>query len=259
MPIPAPLTKDLPGTTIVYVDEGGSFRVIQFDATLRDTHQGSAEASFHPLDINASVTDHVRASPRGLSLEVEVTNTPLIPIAGAAQSDLLIDMTSKAFSYGNASTGSSTFVPIVGPISTPPRVELGTFSSVNDSRKAKPWQYAQPFDRVKEVWEALDKLRDSGTPVQVTTRIHTYEEMVIVNVTAPHGPEDAIVFGIDLVEIRRAESVTIQVEPRVEEKKAQKKKDTGSQATYEPSDQKQSAARVTLQKLADAAVGGGLL
>jgi len=250
----------LPGTTIHYVDSAGTLRIIAFDATFRDVHQGAAEASFHPLDVNANVTDHVRSSPRALSIECEVTNTPLIPVAGGRETSLAINSTFRNYtSFAGASGGQSFFVPLVGSQGVPVVVSPAVQSSGTSGESVRTWQYATAFDRVKEVWETLDELRASGTAVQVVTRLKTYKEMVIVNVTAPHGIEDAITFGLDFVEILRADSATIQVDPPVKtsEKRAQKDKDAGTQAGYEPAASKQSGARVTLQALADLGVQGG--
>jgi len=233
--VPNPNTRPK-GSTISYVDDSGALRIIAFDATLRDTHAGAATATEHALDVNAKVTNHVRAESRRLTLEVEVTDTPLIPVNGAANTDLQINRTFRDFTQGaQASVTPGLFVPGFGTVPTPvvsftPAVQTDR----SEPTKARVTTYAGGLSRVREVFTALDSLRESGTAVQVTTRLRTYSEMVITNVGAPHGPEEAVTFTVDLVEIRRASSEIVQVEPRVEEKRAEKKQGTGSQPKYPP-------------------------
>lgn len=242
--VPAPLTRPA-GTTLSYVDGTGQVRIIAFDATLRDQHEGAADVSFHPLDTNALVTDHVRASPRALTLDVEVTNTPLVPFddPNKSTSQLEGDESSRLFtSFASVSGGKGAWVPLVGTIKSNVSFSPASVDKTSTPFKVRTYQYATTFDRVKDVWEALDTLRDQGIAVQVVTRLHTYEEMVISRLSAPHGIEDAIVFGIDLVEIRRAESTTIQVDPPVSERRAEKPKVAGNQPTYEPTPSQESVA-----------------
>lgn len=255
--VPAPLTKPA-GTTLSYVDDAGQMRIIFFDATLRDQHEGAADVSFHPLDTNALVTDHVRASPRALSLEVEVTNTPLVPFEGSGGTETQLNgsRSSRLFtSFASVSGGKGAFVPGAGPIRGNVTFNPATLDASGQPASLRTIQYPTAFDRVKDVWEALDTLRAQGIAVQVVTRLHTYEEMVISRLSAPHGIEDSIVFGIDLVEIRRAESVTIQVDPPVSERRAEKAKTAGNQPTYEPTESKESVARSVRGRLRE---NGGL-
>lgn len=256
--VPAPL-KTLPGTTVSYVDSGGVLRVIAFDATLEDNHEGTATVSKHPLDINAKVANHVRADPRIVTIQVEVTNTPCRPQDGGNGTEQPLSV-SKAFRdftrFAEASVSPGIFVPLAGPVGsqvtfTP--AEMATNAQQADARVLK---FTTEFDRVREVYEALDALRDAGEAVQVVTRLRTYQEAVIVRVGAPHGIADAITFSLAFEEIRRASSETIQVDPPVGEKRAEKTKAAGSQAQYAPPEQKQSAARATLRALADITAGG---
>lgn len=254
--VPAPL-KTLPGSTVSYVDTGGVLRVIAFDATLRDNHEGTATVSKHPLDINAKVANHVRSDPRILTLEVEVTNTPTRPLDGnGADGPISISKTFRDFtSFAQASVSGGIFVPGAGSLGQQASFTPAQHTISSEQIQATTLQFATEFDRVREVYEALDALREEGAVVQVVTRLRTYQEAVIVRVGAPHGIEDAITFSITFEEIRRASSETIEVDPPVGEKRAEKTKAAGSQAQYEPPESKQSTARAGLRAAADLVAG----
>jgi hypothetical protein len=244
MALAVPTTTKQRGSTISYVDDAGALRIIAFDATLRDTHAGAATATEHALDVNAKITNHVRAEARRLTLEVEVTNTPLIPIEGSGSTDLQINRTFKDFTAAQATVTQGVFLPGLGTVPSPiVSFTPGTQTDRSNPTKARVTTYSGGLNRVREVYTALDSLRESGTAVQVVTRLRTYSEMVITNVGTPHGPEDSVTFTVDLVEIRRASSEVVQVEPLVSEKRAEKKQGTGSQPKYEPpAAQKESLA-----------------
>lgn len=251
--VPAPL-KTLPGTTVSYVDSGNVLRVIAFDATLEDNHEGTATVSKHPLDINAKVANHVRSDPRMLTIQVEVTNTPCTPQDGGNGTEQGIPIT-RAFrdftTLAQASVSPGFFVPGAGTVGNQVTFTPAEQGERTEQLEARTLQFSTEFDRVREVYEALDALRDGGEVVQVVTRLRTYQEAVIVRVGAPHGVADAIVFSVTFEEIRRASSETVQVDPPVGEKRAEKTKAAGSQAQYEPPEQKQTTARATLTALAD--------
>lgn len=250
--VPAPL-KTLPGSTVSYVDSAGTLRVIAFDATLMDNHEGTAVVSTHPLDINARVANHVRSNPRQVTLEVEVTNTPVRPLDGnGAEASLAISKTFRDYSkFASASVSGGGFVPLIGSVGFNAQFSPAEQATQSEQLSARTLQFATEFDRVKEVFDALDALRDAGEVVQVVTRLRTYQEAVIVRVGTPHGPADAVTFSLTFEEIRRASSQTVQVDPPVGERRAEKTKAAGAQAQYEPPEQKQSVARVSLQRLAD--------
>lgn len=251
--IPAPLSRP-GGVTIDYVDATGVLRILSFDATLQGVHNAAAEASSAPLDTNAIVTDHVRASPRAFTLDVEVTNTPLIPPEGFGGVDTTVDAPKVFRDYTRFASAFGTagvFVPFAGTVGAQAGATPALVTDAFERDGVRTIQYPTPFNRCKDVFDALETLRRNGTPVRVVSKLATYEEVVIVNLVVTEDPSDAIMIGVDFVEIRRAESQTIRVDPPVAEKRAQKAKASGSQAKYEPSTQTQSTARLGLSALAD--------
>lgn len=243
MPQLAPEKTSTPGGTfITYVDDAGVLRVIAFDATERDNHQGTATASDYALDVNARVTDHVRADARRFSTEVVVTNTPIVPPlghAGAVQSITLAKPFRDFRSFAQVSGNEAGFDLLLGPLqvrdigATQVTAEGAVPEERSERVAAEVLQFATPFDRCKEVFDVLDALRDAGTPVTVHTRLREYREVVILSHNTVHAAEDATTIALDFQQIRRAVSQVIQVSPPVREPRAKKKKEAGAQGTYE--------------------------
>lgn len=50
---------------------------IVLDATISESHTGDVEATDHPVEFGAAITDHLRPKPDMLTLEGLITNTPL--------------------------------------------------------------------------------------------------------------------------------------------------------------------------------------
>jgi hypothetical protein len=55
--------------------------LIAFDATVRLTHGSTVEVTDHPVEDGSTVTDHSRRLPKRLSLDVMVSNDPMIILA----------------------------------------------------------------------------------------------------------------------------------------------------------------------------------
>lgn len=52
--------------------------ILVLDASLSETHAQDAEATDHPVEQGANITDHVRPKPQMLTIEGFVSNTPVI-------------------------------------------------------------------------------------------------------------------------------------------------------------------------------------
>jgi len=50
---------------------------IEFDASVNETHTGSAEATQFPVEEGADITDHIRRLPEELSINVITSNSPI--------------------------------------------------------------------------------------------------------------------------------------------------------------------------------------
>jgi hypothetical protein len=66
-------------TQIFVTDDSGKQRLLlELDAMPREVFDFSQEATEHPIETGADVTDHVRTKPQGLTLDGIVSNTPIM-------------------------------------------------------------------------------------------------------------------------------------------------------------------------------------
>lgn len=52
--------------------------ILEFDASLSETHTGNAEATSHPVETGSDITDHVRRMPEELQINGIVTDDPIV-------------------------------------------------------------------------------------------------------------------------------------------------------------------------------------
>jgi hypothetical protein len=263
--------------TIRYEVDGVT-NVIFFDATMSEQHEGLAEVTEHEIERGADLADHVKPLRPSLALEVMISNTP-IPnrgygpegrLVGAKVPMVLSTPASVTQSPMNGTTGQvgrSTYPPgvklgSVAPVlipfgignrivqnqldrgprySTPPEVTPGRFSP-NDpvSVVADVFTFANPRDRLRDLWEALNKLRTEAQVCAVLTRLQDYENMLITRVGAPVEARDAITFSLNFKQISFAESLTFVTVDKVAAtaKKAVAKKDLGPKKTFTVTNEK---------------------
>ncbi len=54
------------------------FEVLEFDASISETHTGAAEATSHPVEDGSEMSDHVRRMPEELQINGVVTDHPIV-------------------------------------------------------------------------------------------------------------------------------------------------------------------------------------
>ncbi len=59
-------------------DQDSMQLLLTLDASLNETHAQDAEATDHPVEQGANITDHIRPKPRMVTIEGMMTNTPLL-------------------------------------------------------------------------------------------------------------------------------------------------------------------------------------
>lgn len=59
--------------------------IIEFDATLSESHDITAEITQHPVESGAKITDHYRVLPREITINGIVSNTPLTGLFSSVQ------------------------------------------------------------------------------------------------------------------------------------------------------------------------------
>lgn len=214
-------------------EENNLPNILYFDATMSEQHDGVAEVTEHDVERGADLADHVRARRPELSLVVMVTNHPLQSI-GRLQGAWMwrtFSTDQRVTSEGTADgsvrlvgikpvIASKGFVapykpPFTPRIHFPPKFIPGMRPNEPVSLIAQAFTFLTQTDRLKDVWEALEKLRLGGTPCTVSTRLQDYENMIITRVGAPVTARDAIEFTLSFKQIGYYESLTFSAVNKV--------------------------------------------
>jgi len=80
--------------SLLFKKTKGSVGLVEFDATLSETHNKSVQLTDHPVEAGADITDHVRRQPEEISINGIVSNTPIVFLASIfAASPIKDDLT----------------------------------------------------------------------------------------------------------------------------------------------------------------------
>lgn len=237
--------------TISYVTETFGVKitnVIYFDATMKENHEASAEITKHDIEKGAALTDHVRPSRIGVTLEVMVTNTPiqsvgrlegmLVPTVLGTSQRVISD--GGGFRPARDPQVSPNFVqpgpklPGVPRYTSPARVVPGDRGNMPVQFVAKLFTFPNPRDRLVDLWTAFNELRMNATELKVATRLHEYESMLIARVTAPVEAADAINFTLVFEQVGYSDSLVFEQVTKVERPAVKKAKPEEEQGPKDP-------------------------
>lgn len=242
--------------TLVYEDDAGVLQTVRFDAVLRELHTATAVPTEHTMESGVDLSDHVRPERARLSLDGFVTNTPtpssFTGKSRGVQQQMQFTRTERAtVSPASVSGGRTPPIRIPGAptIITPITVRNAVREDRVTTVAGNVFQFPTRFDRVREVYDTLELLRRTGTSFAVYSYLREYDSMVITSMSAPKEAQDAITFALELIEVRFADTETIDA-PAPREKRAQKTKPQGPKATYEAPTRASSIARNKLLSLA---------
>ena len=178
---------------ISYTDRGQT-REVEFDAMIRSVETLSAQATSHPVEKGADISDHVHPGQVRLSAEVAVTNTPLkVPSTQA-------NGVTQAFESPTLSTYQYNRFGPVG-FATP------------STASASVLKFSAEFDRVRDVYAELEKIVSERFLVSISSvyrgGVRDWDNMVIVNLSTPKEGRDAVSFSFDAVQLRIVETQTV--------------------------------------------------
>ncbi len=211
---------------------------IDIDVVSVETYALTAEATEHPVEDGVNITDHVRPGLSMISLECTVSNTPI---------------TSTLDHTGNVQQQD---------LSLPSRVKitrgaLGLARQRSQTEESEQTQgvsvfkFDEEFDRVREVFDQLQDLKDSGTRIDlIGARFGDLEGYLIINLNFPVDNDNGVNFTMDLRELRTAQTQEVDApSPQVE--RARRRSDRGNNPTTEEGDDSDRAAdtRSILQSL----------
>lgn len=203
------------GSPVFLLPDDSSYPIVEFDLTLSESHTFSAEVTDHPVEVGTNVADHIRPDPKMLSVEVYVTNTPIVETGGGRAGEL-----------SNLELDVPKFEPPIEPtIGSAFRLAGKAVGAVVDAITGGPpaiksqlLTFPEVFDRVKEIHDILKDLHERGVTSTVLTSTQEYTSMALVAVGYPKKEAGGAAFTLDFKQVRTVTSETVSapkpLEPR---------------------------------------------
>jgi len=205
---------------------------LSFDAVMSIARTSAADVTKRPVEIGASITDHVRKALEECALTVFVTNTP-------SQEDSNIFVTLQEVRGAMRPLSLSDVIPSnpnvqdtrVGVLYDPPEAVVRApsrgvqlFDNVSASRMpsvanpipkpipvAQSLQFFSSFNAVEETLNLLQLLKDKAVLISVASRDWVLDNMVItkINPTRDRATGSGCTISIDFTEIRIVETLQV--------------------------------------------------
>lgn len=203
---------------ITWKGDSGQTYNIALDASIQETHTATNTITDHPVEKGINVADHIRPEPDQLSIEGEISNTPIFLPGDHADGarEIQVEIHGAQKTIGNT---IGRPVPVLGALLSKIPLPLP-----GDTGIAKGFSPA--FDRVAACYEELLKLRSEGRLCRVLTTLRTYENMGLLSLTVPRSAAygNVLHFTIELKEVRfgSTETVPVPIIPRAKQDKGTK-------------------------------------
>lgn len=179
------LTSAILGKTRVQFIQGNQ-TVIQFDASINETHNREVHPSEFPVENGLVISDHLIVKPATLELTGMISDNPIGGVSGL--------LTEAATSLASA------LIPPAG------LAAIGGAVGLISARSPSPSVAA---------YLKLVQLQQSGQPIDVLTSLYRYSSMWIKSISVPrdaaHGK--ALLFTVSLVQLLLVapQSVNVQI------------------------------------------------
>lgn len=181
---------------------------LDFDATLLEEFTRAAEVTRFPVEDGSVLSDHYRAQPRAITLEVQISDTPAGPVFSRDGQTAAAPAPSSSV-RPKALDLRVNKAPVTG-------ITGARFFSANSERfpkkrTASVLQFDGVVTRTVDAFLVLDGLMTSAQLVDVLLfRDVEYKDMVITNIRAPRDAQSgsALLFTIDLQQIQFANTDT---------------------------------------------------
>jgi hypothetical protein len=212
---------------ILSYERGDIVDTVEFDVTLRETFSAEADVPTRPVEAGADIADHVVPGPQRFSCTVVVSDTPVIQPATQM--------------YGVVGTVEQQEIAL-GAI---PRMRRGArgdnggtaaeYERASASARVSTLQWSEAFSRVERVLDLLDTIRREALRCTAITTVREVADLFITRINAPRVLTKSIELTLEFVQVRVAESRTVDV-PEPEEPRARPLSNAGRQRTTEVTD-----------------------
>lgn len=225
----------------IVFDDDGTLVPIVLDATTEERHRASAIATENEVERGVATTDHVRPERRTLSLNVVVSDTPIRATDALNGQIVTRDLElpgRRQHVRGAQRTGFSSWDPAESEEKAAAAVKVRIFEPDTEPT------------RVVDTWRALIDARDRALLATITTRLETYESMVLIEANVTRTAQDGTWIRAELTfaQIRQVSTELVD-DPVPARPRDRRQVDRGSQATEEAPPQTRSLAVQALQQL----------
>lgn len=166
----------------------GRVGIVQFDATVSETHTNEVEITSYPVEEGADRNDHIRKLPQSLQIEGVISDTPIVFLSSF---------------FATTPVGTNVGV---GPLS----------KFVPGTKKSNT--------RVDDAYKALLKIQDEGQLVDVSTTLDQYDNMVLKTISVTRDASKGKILSCNLTLQKLLVSKSASIDLPDPEKVANKKK-----------------------------------
>lgn len=240
---------------------------VWIDVSISEKHQLGADVTEHPVEDGPSVADNIRPTPRTITIEGLVTNTPLeLPLTQRGSAGILtgrqpIDVATNPQPYiapfterilGEPITVGLGVIPGVGQLTALAGAVTGALGiTVNVPRREFAAQvyhrdrnhqtnvglnalaFTADFDRVRAVYDALCRVVEKSEVVQLITGLEVYDDVALADLSFDRSKEvgrGALRFSATCKVLRMVSAETVKA-PRPTEQRGNPGTSRGKQTT----------------------------
>ncbi|MEM9407169.1 MAG: phage baseplate protein [Acidobacteriota bacterium] len=163
----------------IVFEDGADLVPLVLDAAPEERHRASSIATENEVEEGVAITDHVRPERRTLTLDVVISDTPIEATAAVTllQNAVDVDLGEQIQRISDATLDGETWRP-------------AEYDAKASSAQLAVLQPAEPTTRVVDAWRQIIDARDRVLRATVTTKIETYESMVLIEAIVNRTAED---------------------------------------------------------------------
>lgn len=169
--------------------------VIEFDASLSETHERASDVSQNAIEDGSNIADNVNLKPKKLSLKGFISDAPVTLVGSAVGFGI-----SSAGQLASQAVGGGVFGNLAGTVAG---LGLGSIAGLVTGSPRKP----------KDVWKSLEEVWELREPFAVVTALQRYDNMVISRLSAPRSASvgKGLEFDVTLEQVKIVSSSIIKV------------------------------------------------
>jgi hypothetical protein len=213
-----------------WLDEAGIEHTLDVDVLTSANDERTAMLSDHSVETGSVITDHVVILPESISLELVVTQTPIVEVDGFARQSLPLDVRPSQFKPGGfLAISSGVRNALTGLFSGPatPPVAARTLQSIVGNSQ-----------RIAYVHDTLCEILRKALLVTVSYKGHIHKDYLLTRVSLTSNPGEFGLgrFGVDARAFRTVTGVDVQL-PDPADFRATPQKKAGNKGKKEVSEQ----------------------